>query len=317
MSNIDSVFWANSQLGMVQHPDFWQTIAENVAVRRADLASMKPNGIVLDSGISLPCDALVCGTGWEQKYPFLSEDQCHELGLPIDVERQTPAEAAMWSYLHEAADQKLRKKWPAITNPPPYYHKKADTTPYRLYKYVAPLHDPDHSIVFIGQTVNGNAFRAAEVQSLWATAYLDRRLRIPSLEKQRREVAEVNVWCRRRYLLNGMAGNCMHYDLMGYSDALLAELSLDAHRSGRTLWQWWSRPNFASDLRGLREEYLEKFEGIKRKTVEDNRYSKSSRSSFGRKPSVSSFTWSLGQRSSVEHEPMPIRVSEEAGFSFA
>jgi dimethylaniline monooxygenase (N-oxide forming) len=113
---------------------------------------MNKDGIVLHSGATLPCDALICGTGWEQTYNFFTEEQRHELGLPVEAGRQTPSESATWSCLNEDADQKLRKKWPAITNPPPYWHKQATQTPYRLYKYIAPLQDPDHAIVFIGQT---------------------------------------------------------------------------------------------------------------------------------------------------------------------
>lgn len=261
-----SVFWANSKFGLAQHPDFWEIIADRVNVRRADISSLTPNGIILDSQIAIPCDALLCGTGREANYSMFTAEEQHRLGLPVEIQRQTASESALWSFLHEDADSKLFKKWPAIMNPPRYEHKKATRTSHRLYKYMAPLQDPSHSVVFIGHTMNANAFRNAEAQSLWATAYLDHRLRMPSLEQQRREVAEVNVWCRRRYLLDGMAGNCMHFDLIGYTDALLDELGLDSHRLGFSRWQWWSRANFASDLRGLKKEYLEKYEGVRSKS---------------------------------------------------
>ena len=73
-----------------------------------------------------------------------------------------------------------------LANPPPHYYKHVTRTPYRLYKYIAPLSDINsaRSIIFIGQIYVGNYFRAVEAQSLWAIAYLDKKLVLPEVEER-------------------------------------------------------------------------------------------------------------------------------------
>ena len=92
---------------------------------------------------------------------------------------------------------------------------------------------------------------------MWATAYLDRRLTLPSLEIRREEVALFTSWCRRRYLNNGEKGNWMTFELIGYTDQLLEQLGFTSHRKGwfRDLFE----PCVASDLVGLKDEYMNKY----------------------------------------------------------
>ena len=154
-----------------------------------------------------------------------------------------------------------------LANPPPHHRKHVTRTPYRLYKHIAPLSDIDgaRSIVFIGQICVGNYFRAVEAQSLWATAYLDKKLVLPEVEERQEEVALFTAWCRRRYLNNGEGGNWMTFELVGYTDRLLEQLGLKSHRKG-----WFKdlfEPCKASDFKGLREEYLEKYEKEKTSIV--------------------------------------------------
>ena len=92
---------------------------------------------------------------------------------------------------------------------------------------------------------------------MWATAYLDGKLALPSLEERREEVALFIAWCRRRYLSNGEGGNWMTFELVAYTDQLLEQLGLKSHRKG-----WFKdlfEPCVQSDLVGLKEEYIRKF----------------------------------------------------------
>lgn len=58
-------------------------------------------------------------------------------------------------------------------------------TLYRLYKNFAPLSDSiDRSIVVVGHVDVGIYFSTAECQAMWATAYLDNKLKVPSLEER-------------------------------------------------------------------------------------------------------------------------------------
>ena len=266
---VRSTFWNKSPPALVQHADFFSVLAETTTVHRASITSMSGHTIGLSDGQTVPCDAVLLGTGWKDSHyaPF-NEEQRLELGLPHSAETESPGSSAMWSWQHEDADSRLRKKWPSVTNPPPYKRAVVTTTPYRLYKLIAPLNDPDRSIVFLGLASVANHFRTAEAQAIWATGYLDRRLHMPSLENRRREIAQVNVWCRRRYLNRGMLGNCLWYDWVGYCDAMLDEAGvLSAMRGSRSAWNWWTRPNLARDLFVAKQAYLERHEGRRRRRI--------------------------------------------------
>ena len=156
--------------------------------------------------------------------------------------------------LQEAADKEVIDEYPRLARPPKYYQKPMTKTPYRLYKCMAPL--DDDSIVFLGQIRIANNFRVAECQALWATALLDGTLDLPSYEDMQGEIAYVNAWCRRRYPANGGLGNYMHYDVIAYTDALLAELGLTSHRKP-WLKDFFS-PCLANDLKDLIQEYKTK-----------------------------------------------------------
>lgn len=59
----------------------------------------------------------------------------------------------------------------------------------------------DYTLVFVGMTHTPATGMIAELQALWATAYLDGRIPLGGMkEKMEKEVAEVNVWMKRRYL---------------------------------------------------------------------------------------------------------------------
>lgn len=62
---------------------------------------------------------------------------------------------------------------------------------------------------------------ATEVQAIWATAYPDQRLALPSLKRRRTQIATFVAWDRRRYLSNGEKGNWIIFEDAGYVDRLL------------------------------------------------------------------------------------------------
>lgn len=114
----------------------------------------------------------------------------------------------------------------------------------------------DDSIVFLGHVQVPNAFRAAECQAIWATAYLDQKVKLPAMEDMQEEIALRIAWNKRRYLNNDRHGNYLHYDLVGYTNKLLGELGFSCRRKG-----WFAdlfTPCKASDFEGPRREYLEK-----------------------------------------------------------
>lgn len=211
----------------------------------------------LKNGGEISTDVLLCGTGWQASPGFFDRDTAIQLGLPHSFDDEPAEEAKLWARLEREADQHIMRRFPHLAHPPAHAETPVRTTPYRLYNGIAPLHD-DHSIVFIGYALVFNYFRLAESQALWATAHLDGRLALPSLAARQEEVALFNAYCRRRYLSNGRLGTWLFFDIMGYTDRLLAQLGLSSHRRSG----WFSdfcKPNPPSDLVGLWDEYMAKY----------------------------------------------------------
>ena len=71
-----------------------------------------------------------------------------------------------------------------------------NTTPYRLYKGITPVSDTgNRSSIFIRQVEVGNYFPVVQCQAMWATAYLDKKLVLPTREEQEKKL---------RYLRRGV-----------------------------------------------------------------------------------------------------------------
>ena len=234
-------------------------IAKNVKIYCADILSLDQRLIRLQSGEEIPCDAILCGTGWVPSLQFFSREQLVEFGLPHAHSDESVPEQEIWAKLDAAADETVLSRFPKLANPPPHYHKEINKTPYRLYNLIAPLSDMDtsHSIVFIGHILVGNYFRGVEAQSVWATAYLDKKLILPDAEERQKEVALFTAWCRRRYLSNGERGNWITFELVGYTDKLLEQVGLKSHRKG--WFKDYFEPCKQSDFKGLKDEYLAKY----------------------------------------------------------
>ncbi|PQE08057.1 hypothetical protein CJF32_00008143 [Rutstroemia sp. NJR-2017a WRK4] len=256
------IFWENCAGGLLNHEDFFDTVAENVRIFVADVKGLRKSSLQLRSGEEIPSDAVLCGTGWIPSLQFFSETRFRELGLPHSLVQEADEEKSRWKDLEARADVRVITTFPQLANPPEVYHKPVTHTPYRLYRHVVPISESgnvpqDRSIVFIGHVGVGNYFPIVECQSLWVTAYLDGKLKLPSKQEQEEDVALFTTWCRRRYLSSGAEGNNMTFELIGYMDLLLHNLGLTSHRKG-----WFKdlfAPIWAKDLGNLKAEFTEKF----------------------------------------------------------
>ena len=93
---------------------------------------------------------------------------------------------------------------------------------------------------------------------MWMAAYLDGKIDVPSESEMRERVAEMVAWNRRRYLNNGATGIYLHYDMVGYTDRLLAELGISSHLSSSS-WTNLIAPCFPRDIRPCKEEFRERY----------------------------------------------------------
>ncbi|KAG9241425.1 putative dimethylaniline monooxygenase [Calycina marina] len=246
------VFWQNDGSGIDQRPDFWEVVAEKVNVFRSNITNLSETTIRLRDGSVLAADVLICATGWESALSFLNPQESARLGLPVLRKQERPEDAAKWSRLESAARDNILRRFPSLADPPVHFAREMATTPYRLYKGIAPL--DDRTIVILGHIQVGNNFMAAECQALWATAYFDERLHLPSQIAMANEVALSNVWCRLRYLGKGQMGIWYYFDLVPYIDMLLADIKLRSYRRSWALDLF--SPVTAKDIRRLHQEYV-------------------------------------------------------------
>ncbi len=224
-------------------------------IYQADLRELDLGLVRLESGEEIPTDVLLCGTGWLPGLDFFDTDLLLKLDLPHEVGDEPAESSERWATLEKEADPKVIQRFPMLANPPAHYTKPRTLTPYRLYNGIASVRD--NSIVFIGHVLVGNYFSVTEAQAIWATAYLDQQLALPSMAEREKEIALFTSWCRRRYLNNGENGNWMPFDFVVYSDRLLHQVGLSSHRKG-----WFQNlfsPCMMRDMAGLRDEYLAKY----------------------------------------------------------
>lgn len=248
--------WPNAPVEILNRADFWDTVAQNVQVYHADISELDNRLIRLDNGEKIPADALLCGTGWNSSsFPFFDPDLLVHLGLPHAFKDEPAEDAKTWARLEEQADQKIIEQFPQLAHPPDHRHRLPTTTPYRLYNGIAALHDS--SIAFVGFFLTANTFKTSECQAIWATAYLDNHLALPSPEARRSEIARMVAWNRRRYLSRGELGNHVLFETLGYTDVILDQVGLASHRKG---WFWdLLVPSRPSDLKGLKDEYVARY----------------------------------------------------------
>jgi dimethylaniline monooxygenase (N-oxide forming) len=232
------IFWMSGVGGALHHSDFWDLVSSRVIVQRAHITHMSSHTLHLSNDTQITCDALLLGTGWTSSLTIFSEELKAELGLPHKPEIGSPKTRSIWDDLEAESDRLVTTRYPILANPPPHHLKKANTTPYRLYRGIVPVHDPSRSIVFINFLLAGNLIMNAEAQAMWAVAYLtsSRSLSLPSVKQMRTEVAERVAWCKRRYLSAGQLGNFLGFDGILYTSLLLEDLGVEKPWSAKGTW---------------------------------------------------------------------------------
>jgi dimethylaniline monooxygenase (N-oxide forming) len=252
-----SIIWQNGTAGGCHFDDFWPLVAEKVYVHRSSIKSLSGNELYLDdeAGTHFPCDAILCGTGWQRGLHMFDNATLQSLGLPYPKATESPSETAKWDKLVGAADAQVLKRFIMLRNPPAHYRKPEHRTPYRLYHTLAPVHDD--SILFMNHVVAGAKLYAAEAQAIWAVAYWDKAFTLPSVAEREKDIAHMIAWNKRRYLSMGELGHFAAFDSVPYVDRLLDEVGLKAHRRKGWLANMF-KPLMPADLGRCWAEYLER-----------------------------------------------------------
>ncbi|KAG0637553.1 hypothetical protein HOY80DRAFT_924147 [Tuber brumale] len=258
-------FWSGSSpTGVISQPDFLTHLhAPNspITIHRTSITSIEGTTIHLANGTPLSSDAHIWCTGWTRDATPLAHDNL-ELALQAGIPIPKDSSPKHWETLESAAEDKIKSLFPLLSTPPPYKPIQRSNTPYRLYRLLAPpaMADVgDHRLVFVGMTHTPATGMIAEMQALWATAYLDGRIPLEGKkEEMEKEVAEVNVWMKRRYLNLGEKCANLTFEFMPYLDTLVGDLGLNRRRKcGVREWFGTYSPR---DYRGIISEWGQKSE---------------------------------------------------------
>ena len=282
-------FWDTNSTSEATNPEFWPLIRSGAVeivradIERADIERVEDDCVVLEDGTRVVADVLLCATGWEPGVlKLFTEGQAREYGLPYQQSSNEEHRGTdRWTAEDEEARSHVLERFPMLAKPPTHSSREGlpseTLTAYRLYRALAPLDDPTHTIVILGTVKAASHFMISEVQALWATAYLDgdfhgnadhshprsltslAPLRWPTVQERRREIARTKVWSELRYLAEGRKGGglAMMYDVLAYCEILLADLRVESHHRGWGRWEGWTRVLRAGDLRGIIDEWRE------------------------------------------------------------
>jgi len=197
------VYWSSDGIAVWNSPGMWDTVSKATILRDV-VESFEGTDVLLKSGKRITCDAVVSATGWSNRYSFFEDQLAEELGLPMLPAEANGTTVSEWERRIKIADKMVVNTFPRLGNVPSYPDHVPKSTPSRLYRAIVPIEgDPDHSIAFLGGVGTTQSFSVAEVQALFAAAYLSNKLPLPSAEEMKSEVALATAWRRRRYLGDG------------------------------------------------------------------------------------------------------------------
>jgi len=257
-------FWGGSTpAGVSSEPRFWDVLHKSglITVHRAEINSITENRAALSTGDTLrPASAIVYCTGWIRNNVPFAPSLGLSLGVPVPISSVPEENKRRWGSLEDSAERIVLERFPMLSKPPPYHKIPRTVTPYRLYRLTAPPElaaTGDHSIAFVGTMHTAATGMLSGIQALWAVAYLEGKLKLPELEEMDREVAEVNVWMRRRYLNLGEKCHNMTFEYLPYMDTLLQDLGIESCRK-KGLLQRLLGEHTGADYNGVIEEWVQR-----------------------------------------------------------
>ncbi|KAF2114287.1 hypothetical protein BDV96DRAFT_600997 [Lophiotrema nucula] len=242
---------------------------ERVTVHVGELDHVTPSGLTLRKGAlertkgleEVHGDAIVWCTGWKTSTNIFEENDTADLGLPVPVDSQSPADLKRWQDLQAAADIELLKTFPALKD----YDiepSKEPLTNYRMYRQVISpsiLTRNDRSISFAGFVSTTQTAFSSELTALWGISWMEGLLNLsdlPSEEEMEMDIARVHNWMARRYGARAMTSPEIVIEVQSYFDALVKELGCKVNRKGG--WREYLGVYESKDYQGLIDEVLKK-----------------------------------------------------------
>ncbi|KAI0205865.1 flavin-binding monooxygenase-like family protein [Astrocystis sublimbata] len=275
----NSTFWCDSSLGLITMEDFWSTLRKgDMTIIRDAVETADSKGIKLLSGKRVDADYVIYATGWGDHFSFFSSELKDELGIPQyppSVEPSATKDSLLpdkikgdrstewWAAHDKAADEIVERKLPLLGAGPADFNgwkiptmrqRNIKMRRWRLYNRMVPV-GADNSIVILGQIHTTQTPTVAEIQSLWAAAYLLGHITLPRPPSMVREVSEWNAWTRKRYASVGERYPYALFDWVPYLDRLMRDLRLRTKRHDGVLADFFS-PYGPHCYHGVVDEYI-------------------------------------------------------------
>ncbi|KAI9703550.1 MAG: hypothetical protein M1820_005854 [Bogoriella megaspora] len=235
----ESLMWYGGQAAISNYDtDFYDTIRDaGVKILYEDVARLDNDAVVLENGERIQTDALVYATGYEfgPSFPLLPATKQLGWGIPVTP---SPEESKTFRLLDEHADTELFIRFPELKHSPSYPERELGVTPWRLWRFIAPLSqvaNGPRNLAFLTNIETYQNFLKAELVSLWAYAYLNNEL--DTQPGNEADVAyEASLWSRFGKWRcpmgsQGKTGDTLH-DNLPYYDTLLGDLGLNSWRKG-------------------------------------------------------------------------------------
>jgi dimethylaniline monooxygenase (N-oxide forming) len=223
-----SIFWANAGLGAASVPNFWKVFhAGDCTVHRTEIESLtNDNTVTLRNCTQFQTDFIILCTGFDKSYQPFSDELQQICGLASD-----PLDGEKWAKLEANAEETVCELLPALKHSPlpvPECANHEQTAgaqkmshgPSRHYRRLivpALAAQGDRSIYFPGFIHSIYTPLVSEVQALWGVAFLLGLHDLPTQGEMEKEVAEWNVWSRKRYITQGKKHAYAIFDFLSVS----------------------------------------------------------------------------------------------------
>ncbi|CAI7654734.1 unnamed protein product [Penicillium pancosmium] len=302
----NSVIYCGAPLGITNQPGFWDAVrAPNVHIHRSAIDTVSGNFsskegiiIVLNDGTSLPLvDLLIQATGWKPTVPieFNPPSLALQLGLSCPIPRSilgkkdelhgTKIDPEIrwriqhWESFDAVSASRIRRVFGpnsrppsdvVVSNTPPT--DEFEISPFRLFRrMVAPelVEEGDRSFVALGFVLTATTAVVAEVQALWAVAFLTGGFDDAEMSKSSngkscmldlsamskceidRQVSEDVIW-------GDLTGVGPAVDTLNYNDMLMRDLGLSPYRMGGGFFNELTSVYTPKAYRGIVEEWKAK-----------------------------------------------------------
>jgi dimethylaniline monooxygenase (N-oxide forming) len=265
----EGIHWANAGLGTASVPDFWKVFhAGDCTVHRTEIASLDSgNKVTLKDGKVLDTEYIIMCTGFDKSYHQFSADLQEECGLVPPAAAVNASEAKKWASLEADAEHKVNELFPGLAKPPAGLASAAakhhadegkllhgPSLHYRRLVVPGLASAGDRSVYFPGFIHTIYTPLVSEVQALWGVGFMLGLVDLPARAEMEREVAEWNVWTRKRYLAQGRKHAYAIYDFFAYIDVLLKDMGIRTQRKSNALAELFM-PKYPREYNGLVHEF--------------------------------------------------------------